>query len=219
MKILISTFGPDPENTLAAMRALPYEKLVLILSKDSMATAGYDKIRESEQRSKGTLESLIVDDFDLKDCFRNIVDYVQANRIIKIKDKTLENQISINISGGSKIMGDATLLAAFHLGLPAYHCEKMRTIRLPVIRGASLRDRFSDSQVAVLREMGVRDTVDDIAQKIGDALTEETIRKVLRELRKLGVIRTVNTDGKVVTELTESGIFILETLNRFERER
>ena len=50
------------------------------------------------------------------------------------------------------------------------------------------------------------------------ALTEETIRKSLRKLRKLGVIRTIASEGKIVVELTEAGIFILETLNRFERD-
>jgi len=218
MKILISTFGPDPENTLAAMRALPYERLVLVLSEGDVDTPGFRKIKESEEKSKGSFETLMVDEFDLKDVFRSIVDYVGENARSKSKGKDIENTISINVSGGAKIMGDSALLAAFHLGLPAYHCDKTMTIKFPVIKGVSLRHRFTDSQIAVLKEMGVRDTVDDLSEKLGSALTEETIRKVLRKLRKLGVVRTVASDGKITVELTEAGIFILETLNRFERD-
>lgn len=217
MRILISTFGPDPENTLAAMRAIAYDKLVLVLAESSMDTTGYKHINETEMNSGGAIKAIIVDEFDLKDCFRDIVDYVRENAETPVKNKKVENVFSINISGGSKIMGDAALLAAFHLGLPAYHCEKARIIRLPVIKGVSLRDRLSESQIAVLKEMGMRDSVDDIARKLGPMLTEETIRKSLRKLRKMGVIRTVASEGRIVAELTESGIFILETLNRFER--
>jgi hypothetical protein len=218
MKILISTFGPDSENTLAAMRALPYERLVLVNSHGDMDTPGFKKIKESEEKSKGSIETIIVDEFDFKDCFRSIVDYAHGNAVTKVKGKDVENAISINISGGPKIMGDAALLAAFHLGLPAYQCDKTTVIRFPVIKGVSLKDRFTDSQIAVLKQMGVRDTVDDISSKLGAALTEETIRKSLRRLRKLGVIRTIASEGKIVVELTEAGIFILETLNRFDRE-
>jgi hypothetical protein len=218
MKILISTFGPDPENTLAAMRALPYEKLALVSAQGDMDTPGFKKIMGSEERSKGSVETVIVDEFDFKDCFRSIVDYARENARSKVKGKEVENVISINISGGSKIMGDAALLAAFHLGLPAHQCDKASVIRFPVIKGVSLKDRFTESQIAVLKEMGVRDTIDDISSKLGTTLTEDTIRKSLRKLRKLGVVRTIASDGKIVVELTEAGIFILETLNRFDRD-
>ncbi len=219
MKILLSTFGPDPENVLAAMRALPYEKLVLVIAQGDEGTAGFKKIKESEEKSGGTIDTLIVDEFDLKDCFRKIVDYIQDNRASKAKGKEIVNAFSVNISGGPKIMGDSALLAAFHLGLPAYHCDKANTIKFPIITGVSLRDRFTESQIEVLKQMGIRDTVDDISSKVGNSLTEETVRKALRRLRKLGVVRTIASDGKLVVELTEAGIFILETLNRSERER
>jgi len=214
MKILISTFGPDPENTLAGMRALPYQKLVLVLSQDAKDTPGFRRIIESEGMSKGIVETLNVDEFDLKACFREIANYILASRM---SDKKKTNQIFINVSGGSKILGDAALLVAFQMGIPAFHCEKTRIVKFPIIQGMTLRDRFTDSQIAVLKQMGMRDTIDDITEKIGPGLTEETIRKSLRILRKLGVIRTVPTEGKIMVELTEPGILILETINRFEK--
>lgn len=216
MKILISTFGPDPENTLASMRTLPYQKLALVLSEEGIDTPAYRRLMDAELKSNGIVETIIVDEFDLKDCFRGITDYVLALSSGKKKKKE-NDKISINISGGSKIMGDAALLAAFQMGIPAYHCENTKTIRFPVIQGISLRDRLSDSQIAVLKQMGMRDTIDDIARKIGSKLTEETIRKSLRKLRKMGIIKTVPTEGKILVELTEPGILILETINRFEK--
>lgn len=217
MKILISTFGPNAENTLAAMRALPYKRLVLVLSKEDVETPGYKQVKETEMSSMGEVEEIFVDKYDLRDCFRSIVGYVNDIFRSESKKRNIGNIISINISGGTKIMGDAALLAAFQTGVKAYHCEKGRVIRLPVIEGITLRDRLTDSQVAVLREMGARDTVEDIGRKIGNGLTEETIRKSLRKLRRIGVIKTVISEGKVVAELTESGIFILETINRMEK--
>lgn len=214
MKILLSTFGPDPENTLAAMRFLPYQKLVLILSEDSKDTPAFRTIVENEAKAKSSVETLLIDEYDLKDCFRNISDYIFEERK---KDKKKQNQIIINISGGSKILGDAALLAAFEMGVPAYHCEKSRVIRLPVLRGVTLRDRLTESQIAVLQEMGTMDTIDEIFEKVGKRLTEETIRKALRGLRKLGVIRTIPSEGKITVELTDAGILILETIERFEK--
>jgi len=216
MKILLSTFGPDPENTLAAMKALPYQKLVLIMSEDSKDTPAFKMIVDNEAKAKGIVEILIVDEYDLKDCFRSITDYILEERN---KDKKGENEIIINISGGSKILGDAALLAAFEMGVPAFHCEKSRTVRFPVLRGVTLRDRLTESQIAVLKELGTMDTIDEIVERVGDRLTEETIRKALRELRQLGVIRTVPSDGKITLELTEAGILVLETINRFEKMR
>ncbi|MDH4122519.1 MAG: DUF6293 family protein [Thermoplasmata archaeon] len=215
MKILITTFGPNQENTFAAMRALPYEKLVLVLSEDALASPAYHKMEEIEKISKVPIETIVVDEFDLKDCFREIVEYVLKLELEKKKKQ--KYQISINISGGSKIMGDAALLAAFQLGIKAYYCDKDHVINLPVITGVSMRNRLTDSQVMVLKEIGMRDTVDDIARKLGPSLTEDTIRKSLRNLRKMGVIRTVPGDGKIEVELTEPGILILETINRFDR--
>lgn len=214
MKILLSTFGPDPENTLAAMRFLPYQKLVLILSEDSKDTPAFSTIVENEAKAKSTVETLVVDEYDLKDCFRGISDYILEERK---KDSKNQNQIIINISGGSKILGDAALLAAFEMGVPAYHCEKSRAIRLPVLRGVTLRDRLTEPQIAVLQEMGTMDTIDEISEKVGKRFTEETIRKALRGLRKLGVIRTIPSEGKITVEMTDAGILILETINRFEK--
>ncbi|MEM4265156.1 MAG: DUF6293 family protein [Thermoplasmata archaeon] len=214
MKILLSTFGPDPENTLAAMRYLPYNKLVLIMSEDSKDTPAFKMIVDNEAKAKSTVETLIVDEYDLKDCFRDISDYILEQRKI---DKRKQNEMVINISGGSKILGDAALLAAFEMGVPAYHCEKSRFVRFPVLRGVTLRDRLTDSQIAVLRELGTLDTIDEITDRVGKQFTPETIRKALRGLRQLGVIRTVPSEGKITVELTDAGILILETIDRFEK--
>jgi len=214
MKILISTFGPNPENTLAAMRALSYDILVLVLSEEDLQTAGYKLVLKAEESSRGKIDHIFVDKYDFQDCFRRIVDYVVMSSGEIRKGKKVENLISINISGGSKIMGDAALLASFQTGIGAYHSEKARTIRFPIIEGVTLRDRLSSSQVTVLREIGKRDTIDDISRKIGPNLTEETIRKSLRKLRKMGIIETIVTEGRVFAELTDAGIFVLETINR-----
>lgn len=216
MKILLSIFGPDAENTLAAMRFLPYQKLVLIMSENSKDSEAFHSIVENEAKAKSSVETLIVDEYDLKNCFREISDYILKHQR---SDTRNQDQIIINISGGSKILGDAALLAAFELGVPAYHCEKSRVIKLPVLRGITLRDRLTDSQIAVLREIGTMDTMDEIVEKIGGRFTEETVRKALRGLRKLGVIRTIPSEGKLSIELTDAGILILETINRFEKAR
>lgn len=214
MKILLSTFGPDAENTLAAMRFLPYHKLVLIMSENSKDSEAFHSIVENEAKAKSSVETLIVDEYDLKNCFREISDYILEHQR---SDTRNQDQIIINISGGSKILGDAALLTAFEIGVPAYHCEKSRVIQLPVLRGITLRDRLTDSQIAVLREIGTMDTMDEIVEKVGGRFTEETVRKALRGLRKLGVIRTIPSEGKLSIELTDAGILILETINRFEK--
>jgi len=219
MRTLITTFGPDPENTLAAMRAISYERLALVLSEDDLNTQAQKIIRKIEEDSRGEIDNIFVDQYDLKDCFRRIVDYVLRILSIEHGDAHEAASLCINISGGSKIMGDAALIAAIHTGVRAFHCEKDKIIKFPVIEGVTLKDRLSDSQLAILKEIGAFDSLEDISRKMGSRLTDETIKKSLRKLKKMGIVKTQIREGGIFAELTESGIFILETINRLERGR
>ena len=219
MRTLISTFGPDPENTLAAMRAISYERLALVLSEEDLYTQAQKIVRKIEENSRGEIANIFVDQYDFKDCYRRVVDYVL--RILNTENGNAvdSGSLCINISGGSKIMGDAALMAAIHTGVRAFHCEKDIIIKFPIIEGVTLKDRMNDSQLAVLKAIGAFDSLDDLSRKMGSRLSDETMKKSLRKLKRMGIVKTQIRDGGIFTELTESGIFILETINRLERGR
>ena len=99
MRTLISTFGPDPENTLAAMRAISYDRLALVLSEEDIDTKAQKIICKIEEDSRGEIDNILVDKYDFKDCFRKVVDYML--RILKTEGghAAASELLSVNVSG------------------------------------------------------------------------------------------------------------------------
>lgn len=216
MRILISTFGPSPENTFAAIRYIPHEKLILILSEEDIDTAGFRSVRKSAQNSEVEFEHVLADKYDLKDCFRKTL-----NLLLSLSYGSHEThdpvEISINVSGGHKTLGEAALVAAFHIGTRAFHCEKDKIIRFPVLEKRFMHDLLSKPQVSVLKEVGTMDAIDDVIRRLNRQYAEETIRTSMKRLRKIGAIRMISSENMAANELTGAGILLLETINRIDR--
>jgi hypothetical protein len=135
---LVATFGYDERHVLPALRLLPYDGLVLVAGRGSLRTAGYARIKALEP----DLETVIVDPFDLSGCLLAVAsvvrDAVRRGRVVRV-----------SVSGGTKILGAAALLAAFQEGVEAWSCDP-EPVRLPVLRGV----RFVDALPPGAREVG-----------------------------------------------------------------
>lgn len=215
MKILTSTFRDgDDEKILLAMRSLPYDRLVLF-GHDDAEGPSLEKFRRLERlsgheagfREIGTAS------------FMEMVDSISEELADLGSDKETgsRNEVTLNISGGSKIMGDAALLAAFRLGVEAYHCDRV-VIKLPVLRGATAKDRFTGLQVRLLDIMADREKplaeVIRAMQPNSKASSERTIR----ELRRLRLIKVRSEGGQVHLGLSSEGLEVARAV-RFARAR
>jgi hypothetical protein len=210
--MLISTFceGDDPK-VLEAMRRLPYERLVLIGEEGMTKSASFEKIRAIEELAGQEVALEVVTGSG----FMGLVDEIASILGKYSKDPVTGERprVLINISGGSKMLGDAALFAAFRAGVEACHCDNGLTM-LPVLRGATAIDRFTPSQVRFIRVLGRRFVpLDDIAPRL-DPQSRQAAERVMRELRKLGLLRTKIDDGRIMVALSETGSEVSRALRR-----
>ncbi len=186
-RTLICTFGFTERKTLAAMRSISYTRLVLVAGKDVLDRKELRLLVELESKGGGSVERVFVDVFAFAECHAQIDGAIRRH----MKD----GEVVLNISGGTKILADAAVLAAFQNGVEAYHCDE-RVIRLPVLRGVKFEDAFSPSDQRILQVLDEGDTTKDVMHKLeGQGLSEATIRKSLRNLEKLGVFKPMLEGG------------------------
>ena len=202
MKVLISTFGRDDfEKVVQAMRRLPYERLVLVGGSEAAESMALARIRELEELSGHE----VTDETVPESGFMEIVD--EMSEILERHSRDARgrrNDIILNISGGDKLLGDAALFAAFRLGVETYHCDE-RLTKLPVLKGLTAKDRFTPSQIRFIKGMnGPSVPFDRLVESISPG-NRQPVERVMRELRKAGLIETEVMSGKIIIALSESG--------------
>src|SRR5512137_2845916 len=112
------------------MRRLSYERLVLIGDRSLADSSSFQKIKDLEGLSGHDVDVEVVETGD----FMELVDEISAvlQRLARNPSTGERNETVLNISGGSKLLGDAALIAAFRLGVEACHGGSKMT-KLPVI--------------------------------------------------------------------------------------
>lgn len=212
MKTLVCTFGEgDFEKTIEAMRRLPYEMLLLVGENGMAETESFARIRAFEELSGHEVEAEIVDGGGFMDMVNQVSTVL--DRHSKVSPTGDRPDILLNISGGSKLLGDAALFAAFRLGIRACHCDGRMTM-LPVVNGATATDRFTPAQSRFIRVLDRTFTpLDDLVQRVGSP-SRQAVERVMRELRRLGLLRTDVRDGRILVSLSEAGAEVSRALRR-----
>ena len=144
-RVLMSTFGFDAEKILRSLRWIGYDRLTLLVGGKSLKDPGLRRIEAAERAAGAGLEVVRVDPFDLRACFEAAVGAIRRHR-------KAGHEVRVNVSGGTKILADAALLAAFQEGVEAWHCED-RPVRLPVLKGVTFSDAFTATERAVLSSL------------------------------------------------------------------
>ena len=213
MKVLISTFGPeDSDRVLQAMRQLPYDKLVLVGDDGVRESDAFTRINSLEEMAGHTIDFETVD----QDDFMALVDGV--SEILSRHGGSGKNHVVLNISGGSKLLGDAALLAAFRVGVETFHIDD-RITKLPIIRGATARDRFTSSQVRLIELIGEQSSaLSDLITGMGPS-NKQSAERVIRELRKQGMLISDMRDDRVHLSLSPTGLEVLRAVRLTVKDR
>jgi len=208
MRILVSTFGDgDGRKVVDAMRAIPYDRLVLVGQASAEESDDFAHLKQLESMAGQEVGYRQMDGLD----FMALVEQVSEVLNSFGKDARGRNTVVLNISGGPKLLGDAALFAAFRLGVEAYHCDSTVT-RLPVLMGVTAKDRFTDAQIQFLRCVrGGSDTLDDIMYQMG-ASGRQPIERVMRDLRKIGLVSASFSEGRISVSLTDEGAEVCRAL-------
>jgi len=205
-KVLVCTFGFDESKVLRAMRGLAYNRLILIAGQDALSKESFRNLVELERRSNGKVETILVDVFDFLDCFNKV------NTVLHDLGKRGAS-VYLNISGGTKVLADAALLAGFQNGVETYHCEEKIT-KLPVIKGFTIEDRFSKLEQLILRNLSDGDVLHELITQIG-GVSEAGLNAAIRRLVKKGVLEMTLRGGKIYLYFVEGQ----EYLSRIFREK
>ncbi len=210
MRILVSTFGPgDGEKIILAMTKLPYDRLVLVGAEGTEDTDAFLRLKALEEMAGHDVEAVSLGELEFMELTDAVASVLQD--LMRPRAPGRPNSVVLNISGGSKLLGDAALLAAFRLGVETYHCEG-RVTKLPVLRGATARDRFTQAQIRFMLALGDRQmTLAKLAEKLKPT-SRLAVERVLRELRKEGLVMAELSSGEVRAQLSESGIEVLRSL-------
>ncbi|MCX6657964.1 MAG: hypothetical protein NTY62_04665, partial [Euryarchaeota archaeon] len=121
-------------------------------------------------------------------------------------------------SGGSKLLGDAALLAAFRVGVETFHIDD-RITKLPILRGATARDRFTPSQIRLIEMIGEQNpTLGDLITGLGPS-SRQSAERVIRELRKQGMLISEVRDSKVRLSLSPTGLEVLRAVRLTTRDK
>ena len=202
MKVLYSTFGFDKEKVTRAMRSLAYDRLVIVTSEDNTRSEEYLDILEINRMSRTPVDTLIVDKFDLLECFEDIMESLLEN-------KKNNDSVAINISGGTSLLACAAMLAAFQTGVEAYHVDDA-VVRLPVLRHVSFEETLTEGQRGALLNFvdGVR--LDEI-RAMRKSNNERDLLIDYLALKKIGMLESKSEDDLARLYLTKFG----QTYKRF----
>lgn len=210
MRVLASTFGQgDLEKTIQAMRSLPYDRLVLIGMPGIEECDDLRRIRQLEEMAGHEVELDVAECGDFMGMVKQVAETL-AQRLNGGRGAEKDSLV-LNIGGGPKLLGDAALLAAFELGVEAYHIDG-RVTKLPIIRGATARDRFTKNQARMLETIAHGAvTLDGLTAELGP-MSRQAVDRVVRELRNEGLIGSRVEDGRVLVQLTPPGLEVLRAL-------
>jgi predicted transcriptional regulator len=210
LRLLASTFKQgDLEKILQAMRSLPYDRLLLIGMPGIEDCEDAKRLRHLEGMAGHEVEFEVADEEGFMDLVGQVAGCLAGR--VNGRQGAKSDSVVLNISGGSKLLGDAALLAAFELGVEAYHVNG-RVTRLPIIQGATARDRFTRNQARMLEAIGQSSvTLDGLAAAMGP-ISRQAVDRIIRELKKENLISSKGENGKVTLWLTPPGLEILRAV-------
>lgn len=162
------------------MKYVSYDRLVIVAGNDVLGSEQLRDLVALESKSGGSATTLAVDPFDFADCM-TVVDKA-------IQSALGAGEVVVNISGGTKVLGDATLLAAFQNGVEAYHCDE-KVVKLPVLKGVRFVEMLGNHEVRILETLQQGDTLRNLEGKIdSEEMSGPAIRKSVRYLERIGIL-------------------------------
>jgi hypothetical protein len=192
-RVLLATFGFDERRVLPSLRLLAYDRLVLLAGRDSLKAPGFERLRSLEP----DVRTVTVDPFDLHAC-------LDAAASILREAERLGHSIRVSVSGGTKILAAAALLAAFHAGVEAWYCDP-DPVRLPVLRGVRIVDGLSAPARDVADFLRGATTLDRLVARVSHCgLDGRTTRAAVRELVAHGLAEQRLDGGKPVVRPTRT---------------
>ena len=185
-RTLIATMGFDERHVLPSLRLMPYDRLILVAGRDTFRSAGFRRLKVLEPE----LRTVRVDPFDLTDALESIREAVRR--------AAAEGPVRISASGGTKILTNAAILAAFQEGVETWYCDP-EPVRLPVLCGVRIGAAFSAAERAIARALHSPIRHDRLLAVIRDqGFARRTVLGAVHSLAAKGLIELEGEAGGVL---------------------
>ncbi|HWM53375.1 MAG TPA: DUF6293 family protein [Thermoplasmata archaeon] len=185
-RTLIATMGFDERHVLPSLRLMPYDRLVLVAGRETFQSPGFRRLKVLEPG----LRTVRVDPFDLMGALESIRE--------TIRRAAGDGPVRISASGGTKILTNAAILAAFQEGVEAWYCDP-DPVRLPVLRGVSLAAAFSPAEGAIALALHGPIRYDRLVAAVtARAFARRTVLGAIRSLAAKGLVEFERDDGTVL---------------------
>ena len=209
MEIHIATVGHTKEPILQGIRAYPVDKLILLHSDDDKSEENTKNIREELKPLGITCELIVVNAYALEDVILHI---------LEIKKNYPNDHLSINLTGGTKVMSASALLAGYILGLNVYYLLdsnldrnegkdiKELTLELPIPKTSlnELEDTQSQIISFISKENGfIEKANSEIHEKL--KIGKQNISYHLKQLEKKELIYIEDVGRSKNVGLTNTG--------------
>jgi len=184
-RTLIATMGFDERHVLPSLRLLPYDRLVLVAGRETVRSAGFRRLRALEP----ALRTVRVDPFDLMGSMESIRE--------TIRSAAKDGSVRISASGGTKILTNAAILAAFQEGVEAWYCDP-DPVRLPVLQGVVLDAVFSPAERGIARALHGPITQDRLVSGVaGQGFARRTVLSAVQSMVGKGLVEIGREGGSV----------------------
>ena len=186
LRTLIATMGFDERHVLPSLRLMPYDRLILVAGRETFRSAGFRRLKALEPE----LRAVRVDPFDLTDALESIRETVRR--------AAAEGPVRISASGGTKILTNAAILAAFQEGVETWYCDP-EPVRLPVLCGVRIGAAFSAAERAIARALHSPIRHDRLLAVIRDqGFARRTVLGAVHSLAAKGLIELEGEAGGVL---------------------
>ena len=181
-RVLVATFGFDDRKVVRAMRLFAYDRLALLGGPRSFRSEGYRRLRDLEAQVGATVETIAVDPWDFAACFRAAVDALGRYPAERF-------DVRLTVAGGTRVLADAAVLAAFHQGVDCWYVSHETSLRLPVLRGFRVVDALTEAERTVLGLVPRRRRSEEVVgSAVESGLSPTAARGALASLIRKGML-------------------------------
>lgn len=178
--------GFDERHVLPALRLMPYDRLIVVAGRDTFESGGFRRLKALEP----SLSAVRVEPFKL-------IESLEAIRRT-ILEARRGGPVRISVTGGTKILAGAAILAAFQEGIEAWYCDP-EPIRLPILRGLRISDAFLPSERLAVRLIRGPTALERLVRTMSSrGVSRRTALGSIRSLASKGLLQLEAQSGRTV---------------------
>jgi len=203
MRTLVATCGTDVKTLWSSVRLLDYECFVVATTSTDMSI--YDPLRDFVYKTVPVPDRipqrwnvLPVGGKDFDGMYTSF-DAGLGNLI-----RNSQDQVVLDISGGSKLLSGIGMLLAFKNGLEAWYHEHDAFTRIPLLKSIGFRQEFTSDEWRLLQLLG-----SDVISESSLLSSIRNLTMTVRSLKRRGFIATWVGDGNVLIRRTEKGHIVV----------